>query len=243
MARSEHGELAILKQLDRAGSSDGMWSFPDLGHVYLHPVISRMSVYASDCAWAIIIETVTVNDRSLGHRGITDTLWCYGSCLREPIGAPDQNRICRTGDGPEGPTFTDNAGGEGNLVRKEARTIRVRGVLLELPDSSAYSNAGVILSNPPNIEVFELIRVLATRHPELFLASAQELKSRMSQDIPLLMTLNEWNHPSIGHGDRPSQNETFQMIARAIVTQDVLSYRPAACANTHWSNWPEAGTW
>jgi hypothetical protein len=42
--------------------------------------------------------------------------------------------------------------------------------------------------------------------------------------------------------DRPSSYETWQQIARVIAANDPGLYRPTLSPNTHWSNWPESGS-
>lgn len=39
-----------------------------------------------------------------------------------------------------------------------------------------------------------------------------------------------------------ASNETFRMLAEVLETGDTARYRPRRAPNTHWSNWPEAGT-
>ena len=46
----------------------------------------------------------------------------------------------------------------------------------------------------------------------------------------------EWND------NRPSSYETWQQLAKVIVTGDVSLYQPTLQPNSHWSHWPDAGT-
>jgi hypothetical protein len=56
-----------------------------------------------------------------------------------------------------------------------------------------------------------------------------------------ILQLEEWNHPDLARGDRPSGSETFQQLAQTLATGDVGFYRPTGVPNTHWRNWPESG--
>ena len=42
--------------------------------------------------------------------------------------------------------------------------------------------------------------------------------------------------------NRPSSYETWQQIAKVIVTNDTTNYKPIKKPNTHWKNWKNAGT-
>lgn len=46
----------------------------------------------------------------------------------------------------------------------------------------------------------------------------------------------------IWENNRPSSYETWQQIAKAIVTNDPKQYKPTLEPNTHWSNWPDSGS-
>lgn len=53
--------------------------------------------------------------------------------------------------------------------------------------------------------------------------------------------LDEWHHPDVMDGVRPSESETFMLLADVLVDGRPELYRPTQAPNTHWSNWPDAG--
>jgi hypothetical protein len=57
-----------------------------------------------------------------------------------------------------------------------------------------------------------------------------------------LLVLDEWHHPDLLNGERPSKNETFQQLAKILASGNESLYRPTLESNTHWKNWPEGGT-
>ena len=59
--------------------------------------------------------------------------------------------------------------------------------------------------------------------------------------MPLLLRLNEWQHPDRDKGETPAYSESFQMIAEVIARDDPWLYQPTQPPNTHWSNYPMAG--
>lgn len=52
---------------------------------------------------------------------------------------------------------------------------------------------------------------------------------------------DDWNR-EIWENNRPSSYETWQLIAKVIVTNDPKQYKPTLEPNTHWSNWPDSGS-
>ena len=52
---------------------------------------------------------------------------------------------------------------------------------------------------------------------------------------------DDWNR-EIWENNRPSSSETWQLIAKVIVTNDPKQYKPTLEPNTHWSNWPDSGS-
>lgn len=52
---------------------------------------------------------------------------------------------------------------------------------------------------------------------------------------------NDWNR-EIWENNRPSSYETWQQIAKVIVTKDTSQYKPTLKSNTHWINWLDSGS-
>src|SRR4029453_17979640 len=88
----------------------------------------------------------------------------------------------------------------------------------------------------------DLFRSLLPEHRERFLATDAELRQRIPKDLPLLLKLDEWYHPDVVNGDKPSDNETFQLIAKVLAKGNASLYAPTNEPNTHWKNWPDGGT-
>jgi len=42
--------------------------------------------------------------------------------------------------------------------------------------------------------------------------------------------------------NRPGSYETWQQLAKVIITNDISHYKPTLQANTNWKNWPESGS-
>lgn len=52
---------------------------------------------------------------------------------------------------------------------------------------------------------------------------------------------DDWNKV-IWENNRPGSYETWQLIAKVIVTNDPNEYKPTLVSNTHWKNWPDSGS-
>ena len=220
---------------------------------------ARLSVYRNDAEWVVVIETLIFNDAGVGsHDACQTMLFCYGSSLTQPPGIfyPALNV---TGDGPSGPLFDPMV----DVVISQAATdmtIRGRvfpittdpaqyaaaGIEVKLSSSrdtawTQYAAAGIDLKQPPCILGYELLRLIAPRHRRLFFATEAEIVQRIVASMPLVLRLDEWQHPDRDKGETPADSESFQMIADVIVHNDPSLYQPTKPPNTHWSNWPMAG--
>lgn len=209
----------ILDQLDECAEA---YTFPVLDNAYVYPADARMTLYRDEARWALVIEVLGFNSHMGGMEGIDDALYVFGNCLtRTPgISLDAARRLVSPGD--SGPLFEE----DGAAIRPGATDLRIR---------------GEVVPAPPSSQGFELLRLLATQHRNLLLATEEELRASLPADLPQVLRLDEWCHPDIAEGDLPSESPTFQLLARALETGDASVYRPRRKPNTHWSNWPEAG--
>jgi hypothetical protein len=227
----------ILSQLDDCAKE---CEFLVLDNGYVYPIGSRLNAYRDDQRWAIVIEHLGFNYQGGGHDGIYICLYCYGNCLKREPGTAEEDFLCITSDGLEGPTFDEEYE---MYVNSNARSIKVRDSVIPLEFTQTSLEAiGVNLVEPPKITVPDLLRGLIVNHRELLLASEEELRERVPQDLPLFFRLDDWYHPDIADEILPSAVDTFRMIAEALVEGDSTLYAPTQAPNTHWSNWPEGGT-
>lgn len=210
----------ILAQLDRAAEE---FRFADPEHAYSYAIDARLHAFRDDRRWALIIDLVGYNPRQVN---VVDVLYCFGNCLTE--GEP----------GPANPDFLDRVDNMDDVEDEDEpeclsgadTPIVIRGVPITVEGA-----AGESLEN--------VFRRLVPDHRELLLADDQEIRRRIPADLPRVLVLQEWFHRRIEEYDaKPSTVETFQQLARVLVTGDLAEYRPSHRPNTHWSNWPESGS-
>jgi hypothetical protein len=221
--------------------------FPDLEHGYFYTAGSRITLFADDTRWAIVFEKIGFGNRS-GRAELE--LNYYGNCLLNLDGAGlDDRYICNTKyltliDGND----FQNIEGDFELVAKDAATVRVRDKELAIEhDPTKYAAKGIEIQtfdNPEKlIDYQSLIRYLDEAYPEALRATNTELRTCLPQDLPFLFKINAWHHQSYSEwgGLKPSEYETFPLIADVLVTKDISKWTPTLEANNNWRNWPEAG--
>lgn len=256
-----HSPQQILEVLDDA-AEDFQFPMLDNGHFYI--VDARLSAFADDSRWALLIEIISVNPRSWSFDNF---VYGYGNCLKPSFGENafaskedwekwKQNHLemdlwiftpvsidglfeedNEESENPEDPRWECDM-----PLRKGASTILIRDKIFPLPDQEVYAEAGVTLEHAPYIQCHELMRGLLPRHKESFVATEEEIRTMVPSDLPLLLRLDEWWHPDVGNEELPSESKTFQMIADVLVSRDSKKYSASIGSNTHWSNWPEGGT-
>ena len=235
----------ILKILDECSES---FSFPMLDNGYIYLAATRMSIFRSDADWAIVIEVFGYSPRS----GIPDTqIYTFSSNLynRDPesnyVTKDAYDNYLRNNPCNESrfiyPIDNDDWLDDENPEKvKGDSSITVRGRTIEPFPIELYKKNDIKLEeNTPC--VFELTRLLAAIDKESVLAQGDERRVSVSPELEQILILDEWFHPDLIEGDQPSENETFQQLAKVLETGDKSKYQPSMKPNTAWKNWPEGG--
>lgn len=237
----------ILKVLDDCCET---FTFPMLDNGYVYLAATRLSLHRSREDWAIVIEVFGFSPRT----GIPDIhVYTFGSRLRsrdelsDPASAEAHENHLRKNPHNESSFFNPIHEGEWQdseeeIVASEASTITVRNQILEIPETDAFEECEIELEEPPNVQIFELCRWLAASHRDLVLATPEERRTNVPQDLVQLLVLDEWCHPDVVNEERPSSSTTFQELAEVLVHGDVTRYKASQAPNTHWSNWPDGGS-
>lgn len=238
----------ILEVLDSAAKN---FFFPMLDNGYVYLAVARLSAYASSEDWALVIEVFGYSPRE----GIPSTsVYMFGSTIKDHTPAPNglqskpetYEAYVRDHAHYDWSAAYPITGGDCNLadasVAHDATFIEIRGRRLPIPSPVDYARAGVELSQPPSIQLFELCRVIADRHRQEVLASLSERRAHVPDHLTEVLLLDEWHHPDLASGVLPSVTESFQQLARVLAHGDASHYRPTVPPNTHWRHWPEGGS-
>jgi hypothetical protein len=246
----------VLNQLDDQARFDKM-GFPAFG-AGAYYVDSRMSVFADEEHWGILIEVIEDSGGGIGHPCYLNSAYRFGNYLSRPLGLEENKAFLLTSDGDDGPLFAENHG----YLNPDVQTMRLRGHLVVIPrdtrfyeskgiklvdknkiNSRAVLNAigkGTIIVNKDEIWPLDLLRALTPEYREYFFLTEEEKQKEFMEPIPLLLQLEQWRHPLYDESnilEPPSKCETFQLIAKVISTCNPNEYKPTEKPNTHWKNW------
>lgn len=227
----------ILKQLDSCSLE---YTFPMLDNGYVYPAGTHLSAYRDDHRWAMVIETFGFSYRGGGHNGITNCLHIFGNCLDYEPGIKNENFLYITSDDRGYSTFDEekyfylNPGCKQFLLRDQPFPL--------YQDPMEYRASGIDLENENRVTAFEFLRLLDFLHHDTLMATENEIRARIPEDLPCIISIRDWHHPDIALGELPSQNQTFMQLANLMQTGDVDCYIPSMPPNTHWKNWPNGGT-
>jgi hypothetical protein len=130
----------------------------------------------------------------------------------------------------------------GEFVDQRAGFAQLRGRPTTLPERDEYATAGIDLADPERIHIFEFCRYLAATAREQVLASPEERRANVLPEMKQILQLENWRHPDVVSGEMPTNSPSFLQLARVLETGDLGAYTLKARGNTHWRNWPMAGT-
>lgn len=228
----------ILAQLDQCAKE---FTFPMLDNGYIYLADTKLSAYRDDKRWALIIEVVGYFYKQGGHDGIDNCLHIFGNVLDYEPGTNNNNFLYITDNSKEGETFCDNDE-EGTYLNPNIKTMLLRNKEINITNEiNFYTSKGIELEEPPKILPWEFLRGIVPDNRANFFATELEIRERIPKDLPLILQLNEWHHNDLAKGEKPSDNETFIMLAKVLETGDVKHYTPTKKPNTHWKNWPNGG--
>ena len=236
----------ILKVFDGCCES---YTFPMLDNGYVYLASTRLSLHRSSSDWALVIEVFGFSPRT----GVPDIhVYTFGSSLRDRDKADDfaskkaYEKYLKSNPHNESRFFSPIAEGpwqdpESEEVAEGAAAILLRNRSVAIPSLARFEELGIELEDAPRIQTFELCRFLAETERSDVLATPDERRVSVPEELTEILVLDEWNHPDVVSEDLPSASETFQQLADVLVSGDLTKYRPTAPANTHWSNWPDGG--
>ncbi len=259
-------ETEVLEQLDSAFNNLPTSYYPegqpgdikynfflDLEDGYCEIASSRIHLYADSTRWAIVFETGGYHNRRLA--GVIDLTY-VGNCIAYPVDKyPERSYISNMSsvllieesefqrienkDGVEMENF--------ELIGPNTTEIKIRdtSIIFER-DFKKYEAVGIKLreyDNPKNLIGFgDLMRYLNETNPLVISATESDIQEHIPSDLPSVMTIDLFHYLSAyDKRSLPSEQETYQMIAKVLVTRSASSWKPTLPANNHWTNWESGG--
>ncbi|MEO5816174.1 MAG: hypothetical protein ABIT20_12935 [Gemmatimonadaceae bacterium] len=232
---------SILSNLDAACDK---YRLPMLDNGYIFLMATRLSLFRSNEAWALVIERFGYSPR--GEAPDTE-IFAVGSGIcnrKQPTDfrpgwydkyLRDSPSLEQRSAFPLDDAWQDKD--DPDLVDESATDVVLRGKTISLPALDEYAIRGIELERAPLVQTFEMCRYLADIERDLVLATPEERRFNVDPTLDHILQLEEWHHPDLARGARPSGNSTFRTLAEVLVTGDVSKYVPNMPANTHWSNW------
>ncbi|MGZ4057251.1 MAG: DUF7003 family protein [Bacteroidia bacterium] len=249
MTNQKYNEDSVLKVLDNI--DDSYLSFLDLGHSYFALSGSRINLFADETRWAIVFEKTGCN---VNNNNVEIELTYFGNCLTNMKYLNSSKKQLVNSKFitlVETKTMNElvNENGE---IKDIAKIIMVRNTELKIEHKkSKYEKQKINLleynGKYPAIDATSMIRYLDETNAELFRATDQEIRTSLPADLFMIMKIDKWHHERYFKfqgkvdGKSPSTYETFQQIAKVLVTKNPSYYKPTLPANNDWRNWPEAG--
>lgn len=223
--------------------------FLDLEHGYCETAGNKIHLYADSARWAIVFEKCGYQNR--GDRAEIE-LDYVGNCINYPVDKyPERNYITNASNivlitsdeyerirNKEGKDMEDF-----ELISPTATDLTIHGKKVTIDhDQKKYLALGIKprdFDNPQNLIGYgDIVRFFSDTKPELVSATEEEIKQHIPHDIPKLMTLDKFHFVSAyDKSNLPSSQETYQLIAKILVTRDTTFWKPKLKPNNHWTNW------
>lgn len=241
----------VLQFLDTCLEKNPGWVFIDLGHPYVYTANSRLNLYADDARWAIVSE-VSGYDPRAGRFLLTVT--ALGNCLERLSLMGSRNQFTYNADFItliEGVALTEATQHFANAVTPVQ--LQIRDHIVTVPaGKGTFVPTTKSRTWPKGARAEDLGRYVAYEYAELCRATDAEKRKHLPASLAELMKIDEWYHRSWYYmhgssdpgpvGDAPSSYETYRLIAAVLASRDPSRYRPTLKPNSHWTNWPQAGS-
>lgn len=237
----------ILSVLDHCAAKH---TFPVMDHGYIYPAASRLSVHRSETDWALVFESFEYSPRlglpnlaihSFGSRLMNRSTPYRDAALNQNYlkQHPHDDSVCL--DDVLGTEWGDLLIDEWLVANPDCQ-LPLRGKAVRPPMIDDLHRVGIAPQQDDAVSVVEWCRYLAATERESVLATPDERTRQIPPGMNTLLVLDEWRHPDLSGGERPSGSECFQQLAEVLEPGRPDLYAPTRPPNSHWSNWPKAGT-
>lgn len=226
----------ILRELDCEAES---YVFPMLDNGYYHHGDQKLTIFRDGNKWAILLEILAYHNHEICLNGITTIANVFGNCL---TGWNDNDSFYYFANNDGIDAFLYDETNNVSYLNPAAKTIKVRDVIVPIIfDRNHYLSKNIVLEHDDKITPWEFMRGLIPEFSNLFWLTREDIANKIPIDLPVFMVLVDWHHPDLLEDEKPSDTETFRLLADVIVTGDKSLYHTDEINNTHWTNWPKGG--
>jgi ribosomal protein S15P/S13E len=223
--------------------------FLDLEHGYCETAASRIHLYADKNRWAIVFEKSGYQNR--GDRAEIELNY-VGNCIDyHVITYPERSYITNSNNivlitSDEYERVRNKEGSDMEqfeLISPTASEITIHGQKVRIDhDNKKFADLKLPtrdFDNPKKLLSYgDIIRFFADTNPSVTNATEEEIRQHIPKDIPKILSLDNFHFESIYKKNiNPSEQETYQLIAKVLANQDTTLWRPKLKPNNHWSNW------
>lgn len=223
--------------------------FLDLEHGYCETAGNRIHLYADSTRWIIVFEKIGYQNRGTSAE---IELNYVGNCIDYPVDKySERNYITNSSrviliDPTEFERIENKEGVEletFELIGQNIKEIKIREQFVPFDNNyKNYEKVGIEIqkhSNPKKLIAFgDLIRYLHETNPIVISATEGEIRKHIPKDIPKLITIDEFHFVSAyNKSNPPSEQETYKLLAKILVTLDTTNWKPTQKTNNHWKNW------
>lgn len=235
-------DCPILSVLDQCAES---FTLPMLDNGYVYLAATRLTLFKHEDKWALVFEVFGHMPRAwapdISVTTFSNALSNRKSQFVDEVASDNYLKNNPHNESKNyGPIDRDDWPDCDYLDVVEDEIIRLRGKPILRPTSKELLETG-IKQEEERLQTFEFCRYLALKYRKQVLATPQEKRYNLSEDMKEILVLDDWNHPDLAAGEKPSESETFQMLRDVLLSGDVSQYRPNLPGNTHWRNWPDSG--
>ncbi len=255
----DYTENVILEQLDLAFQGKPSKYYPaaqqndikynffiDLENGYCETAGSRIHLYADEKQWAVIFEKSGYQNRASRAEIELDYI---GNCIDYHVDKySDRNYISNVSyiiliDAAEYKRIENQQGSTNledfELIGENIKGIKVRNNLIPFNnDYKDYEKVGIKLrdyENPKKLIGFgDLIRYYHETNPSEIYASEDEITKHIPKKLKKLMIIKEFHYDP---DNLPSNQETYKLISKILVTKDISYWKPTLKSNNSWKNW------
>lgn len=205
-------EREILAVLDGLSES---FEFPGFNNANYESADARMHLFSGpDGRWALLVEELV---DWMGAGGPQSILFGAG-----PLMADGASGLCTPFESAIETVLDDDG----------LRAATLRDAPVDLTPLEALTSEHEVETS------FALLLHLSRTARDAVFRSPNELHEHLTPDAKHVLTITDWCHPNVYGGDRPSESEAFQLVARVLHTSDAGAWTPTEKPNNRdWRMW------
>ncbi len=221
--------------------------YPWLDDMYNYLINSRVYMFGDSRDYVAVVEHIGYNPRAGDCRS---SLYYFGTAFKKKLPKPYSTRLNVTDIVlVEAKHIYEIQDREKEIIQKNTETIIIRNKSTKIEkDINKYNRKSIIgigVAENDEIDVVMFFRYLTETQPELLWATEEEVRARLTRDLPLIGIVNDFYYEDIVAGDPPikfKDSDLYRNIQRVSKSLNIKDWKNKKPANNHWRDWPDAGS-